>query len=370
MSAKAQDRILTLDELETLARAPSAENWHYLLRGLTDHFLVRPDDHVTLYGDAFSDIICRILDEVALEARVELSSRVAPLEAFPNRIVTRLAHDEAEVASPVLEQSPVLTDSDLIAIAGEVMPEHWLAITRRKALGPRLTDVLARFDSQEVIRSMAGNPGARFSNSTYRVVAEKAKKDTDLQEKLVERADMTPSIAVQLTPFLTEALKKRLAENGPQEEKGLLDSLSDLGSDRKKGEFENDPDQDGLEKDIAAVKAGSADMSQVAAKLADEGRMSGLCAFLCAIAELPEKTVKGALNNTNGMPISVICRGLGLSTDAFEAITHQRCEHLMLSQTDKTSQVERYSSLDPEDAKKTLGVLQSKQAGEAKTSAA
>ena len=369
-----EQRMLSLTELEQLARQPSSENWHNLLRGLTDHFLARADVYAEQYGEAFSDIICRLLDEVNIEAREELSARVAPLELFPDQIVKRLAHDEYTVAAPVLESSPILSDSDLIDIANIVMQDHWLAISRRKALGPRLTDALMKFDSQEVIREMAGNPGARFSASTYRKVAERAKKDEVLQEKLVEREDLSPAIAIQLNPFLSDELKNKLNSAQPTESKGLLESLSEFtGDTQKKGKKQDtnsDPDSANVQVSIKRVKEGKADVSRVVTSLADEGRFSGVCIFLGGVALLPEKTINGALLNVDSMPITIICRGLGLTVDAFEAITHMRCERLSLPHEEIALQVQRFRDFKASEAEKALAVLQLRKAKELKTSAA
>ncbi|UJQ95679.1 DUF2336 domain-containing protein [Mariluticola halotolerans] len=365
MGALAKEHMPSLGELEQLARQPSSENWHFLLRGLTDYFLEHAEEYAEQYGEAFSDIICRILEGVTIEARAELSNRVAPLELFPNRIVKQLANDELPVAGPVLELSPVLSDSDLIAIAGIVMQDHWLAISRRKALGPRLTDALARCNDQEVIREMAGNPGAKFSASTYRMVAERAKQDSVLQERLVDRADLSQAIAIQLNPFLSDELKNRLKENRPAESKGLLDSLSELTKEEKTRDgFNADPDMDSVQAAIADIRSGKANLSQTVTGLADQGRLSGVCAVIGAIGSLPEKTVKGALLNLNGMPIAIMCRGLDLSQDAFEAVTHLRNEQLDMPQNELLTQVERYGNLDAADAVKTLAMLQAKKAAE------
>lgn len=369
-SASSAEHLLTLAELEQLARQPSSENWHTLLRGLTDHFLASADAYTELYGEDFSDIVLRLLGEVTAEARAELSSRIAPLEHFPDKIVKHLAHDEYAVAAPVLEQSSLLSDSDLIALVSLVMQEHLLAISRRKSLGARLTDALFQKDNQEVIREMAGNPGAKFSDATYRAVAEKAKKDVALQEKLVERPDLTPALAVQLNPFLSDELKGRLKalKAAPSAQKGLLESLENLDA----GEEGDQPDPDlaNVHVSIQKVREGQANASEIVTQLADQGRFSGVCIFLGGIADLPEKTISAALLNLNGLPIAVTCKGIGLSADAFEAICHLRCDRLRLPQTEIIKQVERYAGLNPADAKKTLAVLQNRKGKESGTSAA
>lgn len=353
----------SLDELERLAREPSVENWRYLLQGLTDHFLANAKQHTIQYGDAFSDIICRILEVVTIEARTELSERVAELDQFPGRIVRQLAGDEHQVARPVLEKSPVLTDSDLIRIAYQMMQDHQISISRRETLGRRLTEALLSTGDLEVIREMAGNPGANFSESTYRKVAERAKQDQVLQEKLVDRDDLSPAIAIQLTPFLSDKLKQKLKKEDASLAKGLLDSLSELTAEEaKKSKSPAALEVDtGVDELIAKIRDGDADISAVVARLADHGKLSEVRRLLAAMSGLPEKNVKSALSNLNGMPIAIICKSLELSQDAFEAVSHLRCENLRLPNTEIVTQVDQYTGLNETEAKKTIASIKAKE---------
>lgn len=372
MSAAGKERMLSLAELEQLARQSSSENWQRLLRGLTDHFLAHADSYAAQYGDAFSEIVLQLLDGVTVEAREELSNRVAPLNQIPDQIVKKLAQDEYSVAAPVLELSSALSDSDLINIAGLVMEEHLMAISRRKSLGSRLTEALVKSDNSEVIREMAGNPGAKFSESTYRTVAEKAKRDEVLQEKLVGRSDLSPTLAIQLNPFLSDELKSKLNANNETAESniGLLDSLAELDADDGAEESAQEPDIANVKISVQRVLDGQADASEIATHLADQGRFPGVCIFIGGVAGLSEKTINTALLNLNGLPIAVTCKGLGLSRDAFEAISHMRCDRLRLPPNEIIRQVDRYMELSASDAKKTLAVLQAKHAKEISFNAA
>ena len=202
----------TLDELQAWARDPSREKWRNLIAALTDLFVENIDTDNAEHGEAYAEVVCRMLDQVATEVRKELSERVAPIERFPGRVVRRLASDEeAEVATPMLEHSPVLTEKDLITVIEMMMPDHNKAISKRKQLNEKLTDALVKRGDVETVRSMTANPGAKFSPKTYRIVAERAKTDVGLQESLVSREDLTHVITCQITPFLSEELKARPA---------------------------------------------------------------------------------------------------------------------------------------------------------------
>ena len=266
------ETVPTLEELQAWARDPSREKWRNLIGALTDLFIENIEADSSEYGDAFAEVICRMLDDVATEVRKELSERVAPMESFPGQVVRRLANDEqAEVAMPMLEHSPVLTEKDLIGVIEMMLPDHTRAISRRKKLNEKLTDVLVRRGDAEAVRSMAANPGAKFSPKTYRIVAEKAKTDVDLQESLVSREDLTHVISLQITPFLSEELKARLrALDAPPEGGSLLDSLSEITSESER-KAKARKERAAVYSLIEQVLAGTANASEEMIKITETG---------------------------------------------------------------------------------------------------
>lgn len=234
MSAPSKLQTPSLVELEGWARDSSGESWQSLLKALTDLYLIDVEEHSDEHGNAYSEIVCRILDDAEADVRVELSERVAPLKVFPSSVVLRLATDEeSSVASPVLEHSPALTEKDLAEIVTRMLPVQSLAISRRKKLGAGLTDLLIKQGDDAVMLSIAGNHGAKMSEKTYRTVVEKAKNDPALQEQLIERDDMSQAIAVQIAPFLSDELKARFQAFDDSEGGSLLDSLSEFLEETK-----------------------------------------------------------------------------------------------------------------------------------------
>ena len=369
MNASNEHHILSLFELEELARKRTADNWQTLLAGLTDRFVSDAGSRLPSYDDAFSDVVCRLLDIVEVDAREQFSQRIAPLEYFPNKIVKRLAHDKYSVAVPVIEQSSVLTDSDLIGIANIMMQDTWLAMSRRKILGARLTDALVARENTEVIVQIAGNPGAMFSETTYRSVVEKAKKEPKLQEKLVEREDLSPANAIQLSPFLPENLKARLKTTPTTGTIGLLESLASLGEEESNTNI-NEHELAELELCIEQIKAGEVNVNDIVTHLADQQKFQNVCILLAGVGELSEQAISGAILNANALPIAVMCKGMGISQDAFEAISHLRGDKLVLPPSEVRQQVDRYANLKQSDAAKTLAVLRARHAKDSQTDAA
>ena len=161
---------------------------------------------------AFDEVILRLSRDIETRARVELSERLADVANAPRQVVRRLAFDEAvEVAGPVLERSTRLDEGDLVQIAKERGQGHLYALSRRATLSERVTDMIVIRGDQTVVRSVAGNGGARFSGGGFSVLTERARDDETLQTTLAKRRDVPPAHQAQLVALAEARARAALA---------------------------------------------------------------------------------------------------------------------------------------------------------------
>src|SRR5437763_10724715 len=167
-----------IPELEDVVQHGSAQRRAETLRRVAGLFAEGAsrfnDEHVQLFGD----VLTRLIDDVDIEARVELSHRLAPIANAPSALVRRLAHDDdIAVARPVLKQSQRIEQSDLLEIAEEKTQAHLLALSKRRRIAELVTETLTRRGDREVLRSLAENVGAQLSESSFAVLIERAAQD-------------------------------------------------------------------------------------------------------------------------------------------------------------------------------------------------
>src|SRR4029077_18231429 len=113
---------------------------------------------------------------------------------FPQHCGHRLRRpDQIEVAGPVLEKSD-LSDVDLVEIAYTKSQAHLAAIAGRSRINPLVADVLARRGNSEVAMKVAANKGAKFSNSGFTDLVQRALDNTNLAEKISDRDDIPPEL--------------------------------------------------------------------------------------------------------------------------------------------------------------------------------
>jgi uncharacterized protein (DUF2336 family) len=165
------------------------------------------DDHVRLFDLVFA----RLIAGIETRARTRLSHRLAPLLNAPIEVVRHLAHDDdIAVAGPILGQSRLLADGDLVDIAETKSQIHLLAVAGRPRIAEAVTDVLVRRGNREVANRLAENRSARLSHDGLVALLARAERDANLAERLARR----PSIPLRLLRDLllkgTDAARRRL----------------------------------------------------------------------------------------------------------------------------------------------------------------
>src|SRR5450432_2055096 len=207
-----------IDELEDAVRSGSSEKRVSTLRRVTDLFL---HDGERLSEDqvkVFDDVLCHLVARVETRVKAELSARLAQVEHAPSGVIERLAwDDQIAVAGTVLSSSSRLATNTLVEIAKTRGQDHLLAISGRTNLPEAVTDVIVERGERKVIRKLANNASARFSDTGYSRIVAHAEADDKLTGILGLRVDLPVKFLLDLLRRATEAVRTRLASIAPAE---------------------------------------------------------------------------------------------------------------------------------------------------------
>jgi uncharacterized protein (DUF2336 family) len=183
------------------------------------------DDDIWTFGE----VIGRLADEIEVAARAQLAKRLARIDNAPANIIHKLAFDDSiEVAGPVLKASESLEAYALVANVCTKSQSHMLAISKRKSLAPRVTDVLVTRGNQQVVNSVATNDGARFSEFGFLHMIKRAEGDSILAEQLGLRKDIPRHLFQQLIAKASDNVKKRLERERPAIFEEIQSSVADV----------------------------------------------------------------------------------------------------------------------------------------------
>lgn len=280
-----------------------------MLRRMTDLF---SDDAGRLNESqvaAFDEVILRLSRDVETRARVELSERLSDIANAPRKVVRHLAYDSSiDVAGPVLERSTRLHENDLVQIASERGQGHLFALSRRSSLTERVTDMLVTRGDQTVVRSVAGNDGAQFSELGFTRLTQRAREDEVLGSTLDRRGDIPPAIRAQLVALAEERARRTLSADF---DAGAAASATARAARNLRGD-----DDDDLAAAIAIVDARSRLGPGIGVEEADvaawiqEGKVTAALVGLARVAGVPPAMAVRAHRATHYDPLLFLVRSV------------------------------------------------------------
>lgn len=124
------------------------------------------------------------------KVRRALAEAVATSASLPHAVAVRLATDEPDVARPLLERSPVLTEDDLAEVVRTHAAPHAVAVAARSHVSEGLADLLADTGEPEVIAALVGNDGAELSAGTLERIRTGHSDDSAIQDRLLQRHNL------------------------------------------------------------------------------------------------------------------------------------------------------------------------------------
>jgi uncharacterized protein (DUF2336 family) len=355
-----------LGELEEAIQSGSRDKRIDTLRRITDLFLVAPSQLNSAQIGLFDDVLTHLVERVETRARIELAKRLAPVEQAPNEVIQRLARDdEIAVAGPVLTQSKRLSTDDLIEIAKQKSQAHLLAIAGRDRLEEGLTDVLVDRGSREVVRSLAGNKGAAFSQTGYSRLVRRADGDESLAESLGRRLDIPLQLFRELLLRATEAVRERLlASVGADRQDIIKDILANVSSE--------------IVRDAPAAR-NIEDAKRLAQMMKETGRLhegeivnfarhekyDEMLASLALLCGVPFELIDQLMASERGDAVLVPCKAVGFTWQSVRAILESRATRQGTSGQEIEAAAAEFGKLSKPTAARVLRFWQVRQTTQA-----
>jgi len=195
-------------------------------RKISELFLAGAAQFRSHHVDLFDGILTGLVPHTEIAARAELAKRLSLLGNAPPTLVGQLAReDEISIAGPLLRRSPVIVESALIEIARMKGQGHLLAMSERSQLSPGVTDVIVRRGDREVVRRVAGNVGAAFSQTGYSSLIKRAGGDGVLTLSVGQRNDLSAPQLKDLLAGSVDIVRRRLFEVAKPDKKAAINQV-------------------------------------------------------------------------------------------------------------------------------------------------
>jgi uncharacterized protein (DUF2336 family) len=166
-----------------------------------------------LYSDLSTDdraacegALIMSLDDPSPLVREALARALAFSEFSPPAVVLGLAADQAEVASWVLEHSPLLVDADLVDAVATGRGQAQIAIANRTKLQPAVAAAIAEVGSAEACLVLIENPSALIAPFSLDRVVARFGHLAAIREAMLMRPDLPAPTRQALVAKLSETL--------------------------------------------------------------------------------------------------------------------------------------------------------------------
>jgi uncharacterized protein (DUF2336 family) len=306
-----------LPDLIAMAQDPSSENRRALLRELTDHFFGHATQTPAEQG-LYGVVLAELSADMEVAVRREMAARFAPIADAPAVLIRRLALDTAEVAEPVLRQSPVLTDDDLLGVVRTRGQDHMRAVSARASVSEVVSDAIVERGDDQTLNTLLRNDGARLSRAASEAAVERAKTSPALHSATVERASLPPDLLNDMYFVVEARLRQQILEQNARLDPALLESA--LAAGRAKVAAQDGALPADYADCLAYVEELKAAGQLTPQMLARFLRSGGKTSFLIALAQLSDidfHTASRIVERRELDALAVVCRAADLDRALF-----------------------------------------------------
>jgi Uncharacterised protein conserved in bacteria (DUF2336) len=343
-------------ELEEAVRSGSSTKRISTLRQVTDLFLRDADRLSEDQVKVFDDVLCHLVARVETRVKAELSARLTSVDHAPSGVIEHLAWDDKiEVAGTVLASSGRLTTNTLVEIAKTKGQEHLLAISGRADLTEDVTDVIVDRGERKVIRKLAGNASARFSDDGYQDMIAHAESDDELTEMLGIRIDLPIKFLRDLLQRATEAVRARLVSIAPAELQEEIKRVLKTIVSTTRGESPPMRDFSRAEAVVRRMKGLNELNDAAISTFAETRKFDEVAASLAVLNNsAPTNLMARLLEGLRSDLVLIPCKSAGLGPATVELILRNRPAKYRIAEETLKIALRDYGKLSAETAERTV----------------
>ncbi len=258
-------------------------------------------------------ITISVLEQLARDQipkiRQILAETLQDVADAPASVIRQLAQDDDLIVSvPVLENSPVLTDEDLLHIIEKLPAGGALsAIARRQTVSFGISDALVNTDNKIAITDLLRNETAQIREETLDLLVEGSRKHPAWQEPLVRRPELPAPAAARLAEFVADKYLQILEERSDLDTATLMRVKKEVHRriEENTPEIADVPDDDDKDNPIQ-ISSENIEIAMAAARrLKGEGKLEAKD-IEAALKSGDRQFVRSALAVRSDLPVEII----------------------------------------------------------------
>lgn len=202
---------LTDSDIRTLIKGPTEEDRaqaaHKLCRCIDEDELA-PEERAHAEG-----IIAIMAQDAAVLVRRALAVALKNSPKLPRDVANQLARDIESVSLPVILNSPMLTDSDLVEIVRTCPPSKQVAVASREKISVTVTGAIARFGEPQAVERALANDNALFDDEGLDTALVRFSDLSEITSAMVRRNELPVAITEKLVSLVTGELFDHLVNH-------------------------------------------------------------------------------------------------------------------------------------------------------------
>jgi uncharacterized protein (DUF2336 family) len=158
-------------------------------------------------------IIAIMAADAAVLVRRALAVALKNSPRLPRDIANKLAQDIDTIALPVIMNSPVLTDADLVEIIRAYPPSKQVAVASREHLSTAVTGAIAEYAVTEAVERALANDNALFNEEGLDTTLYRFAGTSNIMQAMVRRSALPVGVTEKLVSMVTGELFDHLVNN-------------------------------------------------------------------------------------------------------------------------------------------------------------
>ena len=312
-------------------------------------------------SELVADVLIGLMRQAEIDLREALSERLALSENVPLRLVLQLANDEISVAEPVLAQSPLLGDMDLIYIIKSKGPQYWQAVAKRQKMSNQVMNILADTRDLDTAINLAKNKNIILTDHVMTVLSDIAQGTEDVAQPLLARDEVGVEIAKTLYRFVGTQLKEFIKTKYGISEDDLLNAVDEVMIDlidASEAMHEFAPTENMI-KSADRYKSKGLLTTKLMLGALRRGQVQAFIAQFAKFTGLDPETTLEIICQPNGQGLAVACKANDISKEDFVSIflLTNRIRHngRMVDLNDMTKAINYFNRIKPDVAR---GIMQ------------
>ena len=158
------------------------------------------------------DIVRLLARDVEDRVRATLAQGLRHSANLPRDVALRLADDIDQVSLPLLADSLVLTDDDLVELVRRGSPRRQETIAARPNLGESVADALITYADEPAVVVLMGNGTAKIAEASMNRAVTRFADNDRVKEAMVMRETLPITVSERLVTLVSHKLQQHLVQ--------------------------------------------------------------------------------------------------------------------------------------------------------------